>query len=262
MTRSVASRLKAAWWVLWISAVAQWRTMTALISVVTSIVLPAAFLIATSRVAGHGGPDSSTRIVVAVALMSLWTSTVWGAGGVLRRELRDGTFGATVTGLHPPYLVLLGKSLGGTLHALSLIVPTTIVAVLLLRLPVRAADPAWLAVGGLLVVACGTTLGMMLACAFLLTRYGLQLSSALMYPVYLLGGLLVPVSVLPSPLRLVSAAISLRWATQFLVSAAAGRASLVPLGAAAGLTVAYFVVACLAFARIVHLARADGRFEL
>ncbi len=259
---SLGSRVGSAGSVLWVSAGIQARTTAGVLTVLTTMVMPATFLVVTSRAVGHPSPGVATRIVVAVGLMALWGTTLWSAGSVLRRELRDGTFGAAVAGLHPPQLVLLGKSLGTTVHAVALITPTTVVMVLLLDLPVQANEPGWLALGVLVVIASGTALGMLLACVFLLTRHGAQLSSALMYPIYLLGGLLIPPETLPAALRPISAMISLRWATEFLVGAAGGRVSLQPLVATIGLTALYFVIGHVAFARIVTQIRRDGRFDL
>lgn len=259
---SAWASVSASAWVFWVSARMQWRSTVGLFSLVTSLVMPASFLVVTSRVVDHPSPELASRMVVAVVLMSLWASTVWGAGGILRRELRDGTFAAAVSGLRPPQLVLLGKSLGGTMYAVAVALPTTAATVLLLDLPVRVQRPFWVLVGGLVVVASGTALGMLLACLFLLTRYGPQLSSALLYPIYLLGGLLIPPQSLPAVLEPVAAAISLRWATEFLVAATTGRVAVLPLAVAVGLTVLYFGIGHVAFAKVVDLARGDGRLVL
>jgi ABC-2 type transport system permease protein len=255
-------RLTDATWVVWTSAGLHWRSNVGVLSMVVTVVLPATFLVVTARAVPAPGPDLGTRLVVAIGLMSLWSSTVWGAGGALRRELRDGTFSGVVAGAYPPHLVLIGRSLGGTTHAMAMIAPTIAVTVALLGLPVHIRQPLWVGVGLLVIVASGTALGMLLACIFLLTRYGPQLSSVLMYPMYLIGGLLIPPESLPDALRPVAACVSLRWATEFLVLAASGRVRLTPLLLAVGLTVLYFVIGHFAFSRIVTLARKDGRFEL
>jgi ABC-2 type transport system permease protein len=254
-------RLATVCWVLWHSAAVQWRTMLTYVTVVTTVVTPAVFLLLTAGTATVSDPPTATRVVVAVGLMSLWTATVWGAGGVLRRELRDGTFAATASGVRSPYLVLLGKSLGNTALSLVLIIPTVAVVTALLRVPDSVDALVRLDVVLLVAVASGTAMGMLLACVFLLTRHGAQVSSALMYPVYLLGGLLVPVGELPAVLRPVSALISLRWITDYAVGSAAGRAPVAALLAAVGLTVLYFVAGQLLFARILGSAREDGRFD-
>jgi ABC-2 type transport system permease protein len=259
---SMGSRLGSAAWVLWVSAVLQWRSAVGLFSLVTTMVMPATFLVLTSRLAGDHGSEAATRLVVAVALMSLWASTVWGAGGILRRELRDGTFAAAVAGLHSPQLVLLGKTLGGTVYSVMVIAPTSAIMVVLLRMPIQVGDPFWLVLGMLVAVLSGTALGMLLACVVLLTRHGSQLSSALLYPVYLLGGLLVPPDALPAVLRPVSAVISLRWVTEFLVATAVGRVSFAPLAATVGLSALYFALGRLGFAKVLDLARKDGRLVL
>ena len=65
-------------------------------------------------------------------------------------------------------------------------------------------------------------IGLLVGSVFVLTRHGPQVSSALMYPVFLLGGMLLPPETLPTPLEWVSYGISTRWLTQFIAGAAAG----------------------------------------
>lgn len=250
------------WWVMWTAARMQWRSSGGLSSAVTTVAMPAAFLIIASRAVVDPSPEITARIVVAVAIMSLWTSTVWGAGWVLRRELQDGTLGASVTGVPPPGLVLVGKTLGGTMRAAAVTVPTTVALTLLLGLPVTVREPMWVAVGLLVAVCSGTALGMLLACLFLLSTHGPQLSSALMYPMFLLGGLLIPADVLPDGLRAVASTISLRWVTEFLTLAWVGQVQTFPLLMAAGLTLLYFILGHVAFASVVTQARRKGRFDL
>jgi ABC-2 type transport system permease protein len=131
-----------------------------------------------------------------------------------------------------------------------------------LRTPVTVTRPGWFAVGLVLAILSGTALGTMLCSLFLLTRFGPQLSSALLYPVFLLAGLLIPADFFPAGVRWLGTLISLRWAQQFLVSAAEGTLDWTALGLVGLLTAAYGVAGVLAFRRIDRLVRARGILEL
>ena len=111
-------------------------------------------------------------------------------------------------------------------------------------------------------MASGTALGMLMSCLFLVTPYGMHLSSALMYPIFLIGGMLIPADVLPRPFQFVSALVSLRWAQEFLTAAATGRPDLRAYLIMVGLTIGYFVAAVWTFNRLVDRARRGGNLEL
>jgi ABC-2 type transport system permease protein len=230
-------------------------------AVMVSLVQPTVLLLLVGGVQ-HPTEHSATAAVVGVFLTSLWASTIWSAGGILRREVGQGTLAATLSGVRSPYLVLSGKCLGATLVTGAAIAASTVAGALLLRLPVRLDNPGWLAAGVAVVVFSGTGLGMILTSLFLLTRHGPQLSSALMYPVFILGGLLIPLGVLPVWLRWMALLLSFRWAREFMVGAATGSVRLRTLGVAATLGVGYLLVARVAFARVLHRGRGRGTLEL
>jgi ABC-2 type transport system permease protein len=227
--------------------------------IVLGVLQPVVFLTITLRTAA---PGSAERITVAVMLTVLWNTTVWVAGGILRGEQRQGTLAATVTGAYPGYLILFGKCLGALAHACVVIGAATAATLLATRTTVTVHRPGWAALGAVLALISGTVLGTLLACLFIRTQHGPQLSGALMYPVYLLGGMLVPAGFLPEPFRWLSAVISLRWASEFISHAAAGRVEYAELAALAGLTVGYAVVSVRLFTAVVDHARREGRLAL
>ncbi|HEX8346509.1 MAG TPA: ABC transporter permease [Actinoplanes sp.] len=205
--------------------------------------------------------DRATDIVIAVMLTALWGSTIWTSGGVLRRERTYGTLARCVCGVESPTLVLFGKSLGATLYGVGTILASTVVAVLVLRLPVALAHPFWILVGLVVVVVSATTLGALLSCLFLLTRNGLTWSGALMYPVFVLGGLMIPQDFLPAALRWVPQLLSLRWIYEFISGAAVRDLSMTPLVVALTLTVVYGVVAGRTYRWSIDRARQGGSLD-
>jgi ABC-2 type transport system permease protein len=230
--------------------------------IVLGMIQPAVLLVITLRVASPSGSAGANRIVVAVILMVLWNTTIWMAGGILRSELMQGTLAATLTGAYPGYLILFGKCLGALAYAAGVIAASTLATLLLIRVPLRIENPGWMLVGALVALSSGAVLGTLLACLFIQTQYGTQLSGALMYPIYLLGGMLIPADVLPEPLRWLSSLISLRWANAFLSHAASGSVRPGELTVLVGLTLAYGVVAVWMFERVVSNARTSGRLAL
>lgn len=204
----------------------------------------------------------ATAIATAVLLMSYWGATVWQGAGILRRERSNGTLGASMRGVRSPVLVLAGKSLGATLLPALLTAATVATTLALLRTPVTIAAPGWYLLGLVSAILSGTAMGLLLCSLFLLTRFGPQLASALLYPVFLLAGLLIPPDFLPPAVRWLGWFVSLRWAQQFLVSAAGGAPDLGSLGLVGILTCGYIIGGVAAFRRIDHLVRSRGNLEL
>ncbi|MET9760113.1 ABC transporter permease [Streptomyces sp. NPDC006372] len=259
----IAIRTLDALWVLWTCARMQVKAMKGNeLGLVIGVVQPVVLILVTVGAHTDEAPEVLTGWTVGVLLTTLWASTVWIAGGILRGELRSGTLARSVTSLRPGFLVLLGKCLGATARALLVISCSVAVTLLMSRAPVTADRPGWMLLGLLASVCSGAALGMLLACILLLTRYGLQVSAALMYPVFILGGLLVPPDLLPGFLHWLPSLISLRWAREFLTNAAAGTVSWQALIWLVALTTVYFLLAVKAFARVIDHARREGTLEL
>jgi ABC-2 type transport system permease protein len=267
----VPSRLVDLGWVVWASARMQAQDLRGNKMVwIPTIVQPAVLFVITfgalaparPRTADQVGTADSTSLMVGVLLMALWGATIWTAGGVMRRELLQGTLAANFAGVRPPQLVLLGKCFGSAGGATLVIVATVVVAAMIQRAPIRLSHPVGVSIGLLVAVASATTLGMLMSTLFVLTRHGHHLSSLMMYPVYLLGGLLIPTDVLPEVFRWPAALVGLRWAGDFLVHAARGSIDVVALTAAVGLTVAYLFLAGIAFSAVSAAARRRGTLDL
>jgi len=253
----------AALWMVWTAAVTQAR-MQGLNAgmIVLGVLQPAVFLAITLRTADRADAATVDRIVVAVVLTVLWNTTVWVAGGILRGEVRAGTLAANVTGAHHGYLILFGKCLGALAHASVVILASTAATLLATRTPVRIERPGWALTGAAVALLSGTVLGTLIACLFIRTQYGTQLSGVLMYPVYLAGGMLIPPDVLPAPVERLSALVSLRWASAFVTHAVGGSVRPGELIVLCGLTIAYAALAVWLFDRVVHNARGGGRLVL
>jgi ABC-2 type transport system permease protein len=226
-----------------------------------SAVVPVTFLIITLSTSPRT-PGRVIPVVWGAVLTALWGSTVWMAGGVLRRERTYGTLGRVVTGGYAPFLILSAKSAGATLYASAVIAASSAVTTALLRAPVRFGNPPTVALAIGLLFASASALGTLLSCLFLVTRHGLQWSSTLLYPVFLLGGLLIPPDQLVPWLRWVPYVLSLHWVDQMLVHTAQGYGLDVPaLLAATTLAALYFILAWLALRQAVTRARKSASLD-
>ncbi|OLF11718.1 hypothetical protein BLA60_12415 [Actinophytocola xinjiangensis] len=249
--------------VLWTGARHQLQTMRVgwRVAVIVAAIQPVVFLLITLGAWPDGSAAATTRSATGVLLTAFWGATVWGGAAILRRERAEGTIGALLTGVRDPRLVLVGKAFGASLGSVATIMTTIALVLALLGRPVAVAEPGWYAVGLLAVLASGTALGTLLSCLFLMTRHGPELSSALMYPVFLLAGLLIPVDMIPAWLRPAAWVVSLHWAQRFLTGSAQGAPDWPALGAVVLLTVGYLGAGIALFGRIGRLVRERGTVD-
>lgn len=245
------------------SALLQIRTQQHPANAILGIVQPASFLLIAAFASRRTDRIDLSEAALGAALVALWGATIWSAGSILRGERWQGTLPqilARPAGLAP---VLIGKTLGSTLRSSLYIGVTIAVTAAALGHPISIARPLPFAAALLAVLASALVLGLLLSCLFVLTRAAGRISEALMYPIFILGGLLVPLSLLPEWVRPLSTVVSLRWGGELLRAGAggepqAGRAWLL----LALTTLGYAVLARLVFGRVLDRARKEGTLDL
>ncbi|HEX4815171.1 MAG TPA: ABC transporter permease [Nonomuraea sp.] len=229
--------------------------------VTAGVVQPAVFMTVTMLAAGPGAAGGRTAI--GCGLLGLWGAIVWKFGLVLRQERQRGILPGIVSRPAGLVVVLVGKSLGTVLRSVTLTVVTVAVVAALAGHPVRVAAPVPFAAAALATLVSAGALGLLLCSVFLLARSAVRIAETLTYPVFILGGLLVPTSLLPDWAERLSTVVSLRWAAELLLDAAAGRPQqpgdwLLLLATSA----CYAVAAAVGLRVVLRKIRAEGTLEL
>lgn len=207
--------------------------------------------------------SEATLAAVSASLTSLWALTVWSGGGILRNELRFGTLGRLVIAPTDVRLVLLGKTAGGAILNMALVSISSAVVLIVAGVTPRVTDPSLLILATGLTLLSAIGLSLVLACIFVLTRAAARISEALTYPVFLFGGLMIPVTSLPEGLQWPASLMSLRWARELIGTSlgSSGRGDPVAFAWLAALATVYLVVGWLLFERVLDRSRATGRLE-
>jgi ABC-2 type transport system permease protein len=237
------------------------QTLSAPPTLVAGLVQPLALLVVVVSSPVARSPRDVGALVVGVVLTSYWSCTVWGAAGILRRDRVTGTLSRSVVGVRDARLVLAAKCAGSSGLAVALVTGGVAVTLAILRPAAAYPSPGRLLVGLALVLFSGTALGMVISCIFVATRYGAQISSALMYPVFLLGGMLIPPDSLPFLLRRLPDLVSFRWIQAFLARDP-GTPDGLALAMTLVLTAVYAAVGLVLFRRLVDRARREATLDL
>lgn len=205
-------------------------------------------------------PDSRMEPLVWGAILTgLWGSTVWAAGGVLRRERNSGTLAKLAMSPQQGFWVLYGKTLGASTLATGLTFTAGIVACRLLHnTTVALGSLTGLVIASVLLIFSSTGLGSALACLFLVSRHGIAWSSLLMYPVFTVGGLLVPPDAIPAYASWIPNTLSLHWIHGFLVDNSSGTFNLWSCAIALGLSILYSAAGYCCYTVTMSVAKKKG----
>jgi ABC-2 type transport system permease protein len=247
-------------WAFWGAMRLQMRETTRTqIGWTVSLIQPAVYM--TLSIAGgqHGDPAFVTRALTGSALVGLWSNTVWSAASILRREIWLGTLGVVISRPVDLVVVLMAKATGVTLWSLAVVVAAGAAGVAAAGLPVDLPGFDVLFPAALLAVASAASLGLLLSSLIVLVRGNERLIEALSYPVLILGGLLIPVNLLPSFLRWPSGLVSLHHVVTLLDPEV--EAGLRPYVLVGLLTGAYLTVGTFTLRAVLDRGRREGTLD-
>ena len=247
---------------LWGAIRLQFRIVTADRSYLNEIVANPFFAIIFLGVVKAAGRDDLTSFaLVAPVLITLWGMALEISGDVVDYDRSAGILEEVVAAPTPLSVVVIGRVV--TVSALSLVavIETFAVARFGFGVTVPLEHPMLLIVTLVVTTLAMTGTALIMAAAFVLAGSARTYQNTLNYPIYLLSGVLVPLSFLPGWLRPVGRCLFLSWSADLL------RASLRPGpvdGALPGLAMvlllgaAGFVVGRALLARVLQHVRQLG----
>lgn len=206
-------------------------------------------------------PAQATAVFSGVLLASLWGASLWSGAGILRRERWFGTLAPSFTGRPGPVTVLLGKTLGGVVYDVSLILMSSTLFVLGTGLHLQISHPWAFGAGLVTVVGSGVASSLLIGAVLMLSRHAFQLTTAFGTPMLLLGGTVLPYDHLPGWVQVVGVAVNLSWLQRFLASTA-DRPDWAALAIGALLSAGYALTGALLVSVMLRRAREDGSLEL
>jgi len=213
----------------------------------------------------HGGrADLSAYAVVAPFFMSLWWFAIFNGGWVIQTERWEGTVDYLVAAPVSFAGVVLGRIATMMVAGLASFAEVWLLG-LALRVDVTIHHPAVFAATLLLTAFAMTTTALFMANLFVLARSAATFSNSASYPFYVLGGILVPVTLLPGWLQPFSKVVFLSWSAESLRGSLAA-----PPVPHAGLNLAMIfllgcaalVVASVMLGRILRKVRETGELGL
>lgn len=230
------------------------------------------FMFATWRItysaSGRTSADGATLsgfLLVGIFGTILWSSSIWGSGYAIQSERDDGTSGSLFLTPVNRAAVVAGYGLGSFVWFLPSFVAVGVLGwVTGARFDVHSSWAVVLSVVALCIASLSA--GFAFSGIFILTRRGNLVANVIQSPVYLLGGLMVPLSALPGWLLPFSNAIPVTHAVVALRESSL-------LGAGTGATLhdvlfsliasaAWFVIGLIGLWRVEDVAKRLGQLDL
>lgn len=208
-----------------------------------------------------GREDLTEYALMAPVLIALWQLSLTVAGQIVADDRWLGTLEITVAAPASFALTVVARVFAVTTVAFVAFGEVWAVALGIFRVSVEFHHPAvfGLTLAATVLAMAGTAL--IMAALFVVTRTARTFQNSLSYPFYVLGGVLVPVSLLPDWIEPLSKVVFLSWSADLLRDGL-GPAPVDDLGfrlvMVLGLGVAGFVVGRLVLERILRRVRATG----
>jgi len=166
-----------------------------------------------------GREDLTPYAAIAPVFIALWWLALFNSGWTITIERWNGTIEMLVAAPSSFAAVVFGRITATTLIGVVSFVETWLVARVIFGTKITIYHP-WAFFTTVIVTLfamAGTAVAM--ASLFVLARNAVTFSNSASYPFYVLGGILVPVSVLPHWIRPVSAVVFLSWSSDLMRAA-------------------------------------------
>jgi ABC-2 type transport system permease protein len=230
----------------------------------TLVFQPVLFSILTVGTYLFGGkPSFGLFAIMGAGMMGIWNNNLWSSGEIVNHERGSGTLSLLIASPTSLLLILVGKSLSNSVSSIIALGMTFLTGALVYQLDIGIQNPIGFIIGLVLTVFALTCLGLVLGCLFVLTRNTGYVMNVVNYPIYLLSGLAVPLTILPVWTRPFSVVLSPMWGN-LVLNQTAGSLSGNPIVSyiwLVGLSIVYLLIAISLYKRIEFRARAAGNLE-
>jgi ABC-2 type transport system permease protein len=253
----IARLLAVCWWF-------QLKQMTkAGLFVFTSIIEPLIFATLAYYLfkAGHR-PGTLLYAALSAGLMGIWTSTLFGSGGAINFQRWQGVLEPLVASPPPYALILFPQTLAAASIGLYSLASTLLWGRVIFGIPLHFVHPVAFVISIVVTIVSLGVLGLVMGASFILYREANALSNMLEFPVWIVTGVIVPLSLLPGWIHPLSWILAPTWGYRAIHNAALGGNPWPGIGIALGLAAVYFFIGQAVVAAFERRARERATLSL
>jgi ABC-2 type transport system permease protein len=209
-----------------------------------------------------GGPSALVYASLGAAVMGVWSSTSTSAGNALQRERWHGTLELLVGAPAHFALILLPVTITMATIGLYSMAATLIFGRVVFGIDLPLEQPVAFAVAVAVTILSIGTAGFLIAVAFVRHRAAWALGNMIEFPVWLVAGFLVPLSLFPGWVRPISWALAPTWGMNAIRESASGGSPWPDVALCALLGAAYVAVGVVVLERMLDAARRRAALAL
>jgi ABC-2 type transport system permease protein len=210
------------------------------------------------------GHDPATLLYASLgaSVMGVWSATSVAASSALQRQRWHGTLELLVAAPVHFSLVLLPITIAMSTVGVYSMAATLVWGRVLFGISIHFAHPWLFALAVPVTVGSIGLLGFLLSVTVVRYRTAWALGNMFEYPVWLICGFLVPLSLFPGWVRPLSWLLAPTWGIRAIRAAASGGDPLPAIGLAAGLGLVYVTIGILLVETVLRSARANATVSL
>jgi ABC-2 type transport system permease protein len=229
---------------------------------VLGIVYPLFFATVAFLMYRAGAKDALFYASLGASVMGIWSATSTSAGSALQHERRHGTLELLVAAPANFSLLMLPITLAMSTVGLYSMAATLLWGRLLFGIHVHVVHPLLFGVGVVVTVLSIGLFGFLLAVSFVRYRTAWAIGNLLEYPVWLICGFLVQLTLLPGWVRPISYALAPTWGMNAIRQSATGGTPLGDAALCAGLGLVYLAIGVAVAGTLLRSARVRGTLAL
>ena len=211
--------------------------------------------------AGAGG-EALVYAALGASVMGVWSATSVAASSALQRERWQGTLELLVAAPVHFSLVLMPITIAMSTIGVYSLAATLLWGRVLFGIEIPLEHPLLFVLAVPATIVSIGMLGFLLSVTVVRYRTAWALGNAFEYPVWLVCGFLVPVSLFPDWVRPVSWALAPTWGVRAIRESALGGSPLIDVAVCVALGTAYAVVGVLLVETVLRSARARASLSL
>ena len=210
------------------------------------------------------GAREGTLLYVALGagLMGVWSTVLFASGGVLQHQRWQGTLELSISAPPPFVQVLAPMTLANAAVGMYAVLATLMWGKIFFGVPLAIEHPVYFVLALLGTVLSLGMLGLVLASSFIRYRHANALSNLLEYPVWLVSGLLIPLTILPPWAQPISWLLAPTWGVKAVRQAAIGGDPLPEIAMCFALAAVYLVIGTYLLRWFEELARREATLQL
>ncbi|GAA2615198.1 hypothetical protein GCM10010304_80470 [Streptomyces roseoviolaceus] len=213
------------------------------------------------HVAG-GRQQNLADLMIGAGLMGMWSSIMFGAGTVIKAQRYQGTLEVLLGSPKRFSSIIIPITTAASVFGAASMLLTLLWGVVVFDVRVDLAHVPGMTLAALVTTLAMGCFGLLIAALFVQARRAESMASPMIAPLWMLSGILVPVSGLIEPLRPVSRVLPMSWGAEAVRAAATGSPYWFGLASCAATGVVYLLVGSWAINVVARRSRDKGEVNL